>query len=150
MLPIFFSQPCTGGSCEKCNLINLKTDKVSRTLNFNLYIQDLDLHSVLYMNNHEINSKLNYRSSNFSFVVCREASSPCRKDTFSLSPSSNPQTFQQGIQSLTLCIQDSPQRCPEENGALSPTKGLAIVESEVSVCLGQCRCLCNCQRVHTL
>lgn len=75
-----------------------------------------------------------YCTSNSNIVVCREAFSPCQRDTSLSSPSSNPLTVLQGVQSLMLCIQESPQRRPEEKGALSPTKRPANVDSEVCVC----------------
>lgn len=68
-----------------------------------------------------------------------------------MNPSSNPPTILQGVQSLTLCIQDSLRRRPEEKGAPSPTKRPANAESEVRVrvCVRRGRCLCNRKHVRT-
>lgn len=70
-----------------------------------------------------------------------------------MNPSSNPPTILQGVQSLTLCIQDSLRRRPEEKGAPSPTKRPANAESEVCVrvcvCVRRGRCLCNRKHVRT-
>lgn len=66
-------------------------------------------------------------------IFLREASSPCQKDTILLNLSRNLLMILQGLQSLTLSIQELLQKVIEKNAVLNPKKHPAHVEFRVCI-----------------